>query len=1611
MPANPKYYLRIQDAAEFLSVSSKTLRRWEASGKLVPIRTKGNQRKYTRQQLENMLVSKSGLTRTVLVKDSPIQSSIPVVEPPKAELPEWIKTKPESDLFSRGGLAGKRSARPPLSSDQVPEFGYLRKTVTTVMLASLAAALLLLGGSSLARRGLARLSPPQGVSENPKVLAAATSDLSKDQILEIAIPTTFKQNITAPNIIYSLVAGQGIAISTGQKPTITNTQPGWSSIIVTGGSTLTPATSSASLTFTGGTGISLTTSGDAITVNGVPSALNVSGWTDGGTSVYLQTITDLVGIGTSSPTHNLDVTGTFGVTGASYLSTLNLSTMTAGSIPFFGAAGLLSQDNANLYWDATNARLGIGTSAPQAGLHVGTGGTPTHVGDNDVYIQNDLEVGGTIYGGLTGTFNPGFTLGSVVFQGASGLAQNNANFFWDNPDARLGLGTTTPAYPLDVVGTVQITGSGFTGLKLPTGAALNYVLTTDGAGQASWTNPNGAGSFGSWTLTGTTVYPNLTTYNVVLGSNNVLDSVAKFVNTGSTLYKPLAVADLPTGGDIGTAATTVDIYTGFNLTQTTAGQTITLPTPTSNTYAGRLIYLSNTGSVPFTFLSSSVLTGTTTQAMWNGTAWTLAGSNSGLPIGTANNDTMRWNSATSTWQENTGVIITSAGLLGIGNTAPTAKLDIGDSTLNTTNLANLSSTSTALTTGSLMALDWSPTGSTTIYATGDLFSINAGQYASVGNLLNLKDNGSSVFSVSQTQVTSSIPAAFNAAGDVGIAYDLVLTNQTASNIKSLGPLTIESGENFESNDLTLRSFNTGNVVIDAQSLVTNYSATVSSQLVVGTSTPTAASFGNFYLTNSATFGKALAILNQTEAQPILVASASGVNKFYIDSTGNVGIGTTAVPAYKLDIATSTASDRGVNIANTATAGTNYGLYSSVTGAATTNYGGYFISTGATTDYGLSVAPMTGATSTALDIGALTGSATNTAINIGGISGAGANYGINIGTITGGTTNYAIYSAGGTNYFAGNIGIGITAPTANLHVVGTQPASVGTTPGTVATGFEILTGGTGGNTSIATTGIGGIGAAWAVTGGIGGTADSAVTADTGGKGGGFTLTTGTGGAANASAGIKIGGAGGAFNILGGAGGATTGAGTSNTGGAGGNIYLAGGVGGTASGASANTAGAAGNVLLAINSAGTAIGLVGIGTTAPISELQVRTNTTTLTGKATAIFDQYEAQDLLTASASGTTKAAITSTGSLLLGSIPLEAGTASNAVCFEAVSDNGSSNLMQLVDCKNAPADLAEMYPASPEATQDASLIPQAGEVVTIGPNLGTYTTSDGTTHQAFSVVKANTEYDQKMIGVVSTEAWQVMGKDVLEWADNAVAVALNGRVPVKIASSSAEIKAGDMLTSSTVPGEAMKATGDGYTLGKALEDWSCPPSAQSLVPSACKSTILVFLNNSVDINNTLASASSSADLSTRVAILEGDVALLKNQVTLNRTDSVSQMTGSVLSQFSVDSLTVTDQANLPDTLVTGDLSATGNLASLKGNLVLTAGKIMGNSSFRDTAVIPAGADHVVIQKSWDTAPVSVTVTAGYDTGVWVENVTKTGFTIKVKNIPTVNSNVYWVAIW
>lgn len=61
---------------------------------------------------------------------------------------------------------------------------------------------------------------------------------------------------------------------------------------------------------------------------------------------------------------------------------------------------------------------------------------------------------------FNGKFNlPSLTSGSVLFSNGTTIAQDNANFFWDDTNNRLGIGTTSPASKLDVNGTLGVTGA------------------------------------------------------------------------------------------------------------------------------------------------------------------------------------------------------------------------------------------------------------------------------------------------------------------------------------------------------------------------------------------------------------------------------------------------------------------------------------------------------------------------------------------------------------------------------------------------------------------------------------------------------------------------------------------------------------------------------------------------------------------------------------------------------------------------------------------------------------------------------------------------------------------------------------------------------------------------------------------------------------------------------------------------------------------------------------------------------------------------------------------------------------------------------------------------
>jgi hypothetical protein len=148
----------------------------------------------------------------------------------------------------------------------------------------------------------------------------------------------------------------------------------------------------------------------------------------------------------------------------------------------------------------------------------------------------------------------------------------------------------------------------------------------------------------------------------------------------------------------------------------------------------------------------------------------------------------------------------------------TQGIQLSTDALSTGNAFYVESTSTALADGALNGglarYAWNP-GSTDS-TDADLFVIDINGNATVtGNLFAVYNNGSDVFTVSQTEIESAVPHAFTAAGDVSVAYDINFTNQTASQIESYGPFSIVAGESFENNNLTLTTYGTGDILLNA----------------------------------------------------------------------------------------------------------------------------------------------------------------------------------------------------------------------------------------------------------------------------------------------------------------------------------------------------------------------------------------------------------------------------------------------------------------------------------------------------------------------------------------------------------------------------------------------------------------------------------------------------------------------------------------------------------------------------------------------------------------------------------------------------------------------------
>ena len=150
--------------------------------------------------------------------------------------------------------------------------------------------------------------------------------------------------------------------------------------------------------------------------------------------------------------------------------------------------------------------------------HVGTFCNGTNWVSMGSYSPSTIDLTSQVTGTLpvghggTGT-GTAFTPGSVVFAGASGIySQDNANFFWDATNHRLGLGATTPQSNLSVSGGVAI---GTTYANTNAGASNNLIVQGNvGIGTtlpsqkleisapASVTNTNAQSNISAWASNG-----------------------------------------------------------------------------------------------------------------------------------------------------------------------------------------------------------------------------------------------------------------------------------------------------------------------------------------------------------------------------------------------------------------------------------------------------------------------------------------------------------------------------------------------------------------------------------------------------------------------------------------------------------------------------------------------------------------------------------------------------------------------------------------------------------------------------------------------------------------------------------------------------------------------------------------------------------------------------------------------------------------------------------------------------------------------------------------------------------------------------------------------------
>ncbi len=203
-----------------------------------------------------------------------------------------------------------------------------------------------------------------------------------------------------------------------------------------------------------------------------------SGFTDGGSIVYTTTITDNVGIGTTAAPTKLNVLGT--VTATAFTGDGSALTGISSGDSGWADGGVdvaLTTSTDNVGIGTTTATGKLDVRGDEARIWTGVGSNANATSSGELYVESDLEVDGTIYGGLTGNAST-----------ATALSANGSNC--SSGQAPLGV---------DASGAVENC------FDAATQSELDALTTAAG-----------------WTDGGTTVYATVTTDAVAIGATTAI---------------------------------------------------------------------------------------------------------------------------------------------------------------------------------------------------------------------------------------------------------------------------------------------------------------------------------------------------------------------------------------------------------------------------------------------------------------------------------------------------------------------------------------------------------------------------------------------------------------------------------------------------------------------------------------------------------------------------------------------------------------------------------------------------------------------------------------------------------------------------------------------------------------------------------------------------------------------------------------------------------------------------------------------------------------------------------------------------------------------------------